>query len=344
MNDLAKLIPRTEPASDDEIFNARETCRQIVGAAFTGLDAHAYSEFHSLLALVYEQDFQPKTWPKIGIDQRVLVSTIKAVLEPALLREFTTVALQETVAQVPNDSAAYLLWLKQVIAEHPASHHPFYEQFIATDVTVSQLRSFLIQETNLDPRFDDILCQLQFGTSGPARLELASNYNDEMGGGLGAAGVHTDLFRQSLRHLDIDLERDTKDVWLPTKVSGNLTAMFGTNREHFFKAIGYFGVVEHLTPRRMKRVVQAWRRLGLPESGIEYQKLHIQIDAKHSQAWFANIVGPYAADSIEVKRQIAIGALIRLNSSQLYLDSLPGYLAPAALQTPGALNKSAAEA
>ena len=67
------------------------------------------------------------------------------------------------------------------------------------------------------------------------------------------------------------------------------------------------------------QVVHAWERLGLPEVGVVYHRLHITVDSQHAAGLFHNVVKP-AADNPRMRAGIARGTLWRLNSSARYLD------------------------
>ncbi|MEU9008059.1 iron-containing redox enzyme family protein, partial [Streptomyces sp. NPDC048551] len=84
-------------------------------------------------------------------------------------------------------------------------------------------------------------------------------------------------------------------------------------------AVGFLGMTEWLAPDRFRNVVRAWERLGLPEVGITYHRLHITIDSQHAAGWFHNVVIP-SADTAYMRRGIARGALWRANSSARHLD------------------------
>ena len=79
---------------------------------------------------------------------------------------------------------------KQLIKDHAAFDHPFYSSFIHKKASKEDLRYYLIQETCLDPKFDDLLALMQIGLKGKVKMEIAHNYWDEMGNG-NLEEVHT---------------------------------------------------------------------------------------------------------------------------------------------------------
>ena len=99
-------------------------------------------------------------------------------------------------------------------------------------------------------------------------------------------------------------------------------------RRLYPEAVGFMGMTEWLVPDRFVNVVRAWERLGLPDVGIVYHRLHITIDSQHAAGWFHRVVLPAAADE-HMRRGIARGALWRLDSSHRYLtERLSGSVVP----------------
>lgn len=210
---------------------------------------------------------------------------------------------------------------KNLAKEHQAFDHPFYSDFIQNKATKKDLRYYLIQETCLDPKFDDLLSLMQVGLKGAVKMEIAYNYWDEMGNG-NLEEVHTYLFDRALRALDVTDEDISNEICFESIRSGNLSSALCLNRKHIYKAIGYFGVTEYLAPRRFKHVIEAWKRNSLPPAGIIYHDLHVVVDVGHTNGWLNNVIKPLCQQSNAIANEIFIGAAIRLNTSADYLDSL----------------------
>jgi len=71
----------------------------------------------------------------------------------------------------------------------------------------------------VDGRFDDLLAMMQVGTSGPAKMEIAGNFWDEMGNG-NDAEVHTHLFNNIFKVFDIDDEELERSLTANALLSG----------------------------------------------------------------------------------------------------------------------------
>ncbi|MDJ0380133.1 iron-containing redox enzyme family protein [Streptomyces sp. G-G2] len=296
-------------------------CRSLAVRAYKDGERSALAELHAALALVYERDFSGARVTDADHERQPILRDVAALLERAVLgRELSRIS-ESSVTGHPTSGTEYVRWLKKMVGEHPAGWHPFYHQHLAKHGSREDLRLLLAQETNLDPRFDDILALMQIGRHGGEKLEIAANYWDEMGNG-DPAQVHTKLFGEALAAIGADPDFVRATFLLEAGVSGNISACLALSRRHYYKAVGYFGVTEYLAPRRFRCVVDAWRRHDLDEVGIVYHELHIGVDAGHAAGWFKNVVGPLVDADPRIGREIALGAMMRLNTSQDYLDAL----------------------
>lgn len=296
-------------------------CGALVDSAYRHEDEPALEELHAALALIYDRDFTGACVTDVDHERQPILRDVAARLERGVLDHELARVPEELVAGYPESGRPYVRWLKGIVNEHAAGWHPLYHEYFANGGTEEDLRLLLAQESTLDPRFDDILAAMQIGRTGEEKLEIAENYWDEMGNG-DPEQVHTHLFGRTLAALDIDSAYLEKALTLEATISGNLSACLAMSRRHYYKAVGYFGVTEYLAPRRFRCIVDAWHRLGLPEVGITYHHLHIGVDAGHAAGWFKNVVVPLVETEPMAGREIALGALIRLNTSLDYLDTL----------------------
>lgn len=309
--------------SGDYLFRAAlcDACRLLALRAYDGVDRSALRELHDALALIYDRDFTGAAVGEVDHERQPISRDVAAQLERAVLDDQLRRIPEEDVTGYPHSGPEYVRWLKTMVGAHPAGWHPLYHEHLGEHGSREDLRLLLAQETNLDPRFDDILAALQIGRHGSEKMEVAGNYWDEMGNG-DPGQVHTWLFAQALESIAVDSAYVRDTFLLEAGVSGNISACLALSRRHYFKAVGYFGVTEYLAPRRFRCVVDAWRRLGLDEIGVVYHDLHIGVDAGHAAGWFKNVVGPLVEGDPRIGREIALGARIRLNTSQEYLDAL----------------------
>ncbi|MCQ6553737.1 iron-containing redox enzyme family protein [Streptomyces sp. C10-9-1] len=248
----------------------------------------------------------------------VVVHEIGRMLETATSQAQDALVEPGLLDELPSEPRRYLSWLKQTARNHRVYKHPYYHEFIRNDATENDLRNYVMQESVVDGRFDDLLAMMQVGTAGAAKLEIASNFWDEMGNG-DPAEVHTHLFNKIFEVFEIPEEELERSLSATSLLNGNLAVLLARYRALYGESVGFLGMTEWMAPDRFVQVVHAWERLGLPDVGITYHRLHITIDSQHAQGWFHNVVLP-AAESPAMRRAIARGVLWRLNSSAAYLD------------------------
>jgi hypothetical protein len=324
IKDLLAMTPgEWDHLNSDFTFRASlaASCDELVAAAYGNGDPVALARIHDALALVYDQDFRVTELDRVGCESQPILRDIAARLERAMLDSEVGLVPDGLVTGWPTDGREFVRWLKAIIVNHPASRHRLYQNFLKDDATVDDFRFFMAQETNLDPRFDDILALMQVGTDGAEKMEIAGNYWDEMGNGT-SGDVHTAMFAETLTAIGVDQDYVAANLLSEARISGNLSAALSLSRRHYYKAVGFFAVTEYLVPRRFKCLTEGWRRNSLPEPGIRYHDLHIGIDAVHASGWFKNVVAPIVEKNPETGREIANGAMMRLSSSLRYMDAL----------------------
>jgi heme oxygenase-like protein len=248
----------------------------------------------------------------------VVIYQITRLLEEATMAAEDRWIEPGQLVKAPTDPRAYLSWLKSLARKHRVFKHSYYTGFIRNHALDEDLRSYVIQESVVDGRFDDLLATMQVGSRGIAKMEIANNFWDEMGNG-NPDEVHTHLFNKLFEVFNITQDELDSALTANALLSGNLAVLVARYRHLYPEAVGLLGITEWLAPDRFTHVVKAWERLGLPEVGIVYHRLHITVDSRHAAGWFHNVVLP-AAHSDFMRRGIARGALWRLNSSARYLD------------------------
>ncbi|MGM1064423.1 iron-containing redox enzyme family protein [Saccharothrix sp. Mg75] len=287
-----------------------------LNAAAAAGDQGAFRLQQLLLARIY--DLVMKIPDQPTAEGSLVINGILTALERATIAAEDSAVDWAVVDAAPTTPAEYLSWLKRSARGHRVFKHPYYMNFIRRHATAEHLRKYVIQESVVDGRFDDLLALMQVGTAGPAKMEIANNFWDEMGNGK-PAEVHTTLFNQLYEVFDISQQELEDSLTATALLSGNLAVLLCRYRRFYPEAVGFLGMTEWLVPDRFVQVVGAWERLGLPEVGIVYHRLHITVDSQHAAGWFHNIVLP-SADSAYMRRGIARGTLWRLNSSARYLD------------------------
>ena len=292
--------------------------RQLVEASLS--DEKALNIMQTALSCFFDYQFSIPEAEQGGRFLGGLLSDIASELTRGLFsqeeRYFDLCLFEE----MPREGQAYVSWLRRLIHDHWVFNHEIYDPFLAKHATRENMKYFFAQETTLDPKFDDCLALMQLGTTGLIKLELAHNYWDEMGNGK-PEEVHTALFSHVIDELGITPEYVKSTLSTISKSSGNLSAGVCFDREHFYKAIGYFGVSEYLAPSRFKKILLGFNRLNFSDKSNLYHDLHITVDTGHAQGWFKNVIAPLVDKSEHAAREITRGAFYRLNNSARYLDA-----------------------
>ncbi|MBT2447839.1 iron-containing redox enzyme family protein [Streptomyces sp. ISL-43] len=320
VNEISEWL--TKPIAEVDAAYAGEA-REILLAGIRGLNDEALignqKAFYAqqlLLARIYRLHTLIPDGPTA--EGSVVVHEITRLIEDATAHAEDARIEPGLLNEAPEDPHAYLSWLKRLARGHRVFKHAYYHEFIRDQATADDLRTYVMQESVVDGRFDDLLAMMQVGTSGAAKMEIAANFWDEMGNG-DLEQVHTLLFNKIFEVFEIPEDELERSLTANALLSGNLAVMLSRYRQFYPEAVGFLGMTEWMVPDRFVQVVHAWERLGLPDIGIVYHRLHITIDSQHAAGWFHNVVVP-AAESARMRRAIARGTLWRLNSSARYLD------------------------
>ncbi|MHA6758664.1 iron-containing redox enzyme family protein [Streptacidiphilus sp. PAMC 29251] len=311
----------TEPAArvDQELAGHRrrltDSVRSLNDRALAG-DRDAFYYQQLLLARIYVMFTTIPSSPTA--EGSVILHEITRLIEVATLAAEDRHIEPGALEAAPTESRAFLSWIKGTARKHRVFKHPYYVDFINHHAQVKDLRTYVIQESLVDGRFDDLLAMMQVGTAGQAKMEIASNFWDEMGNGK-PEEVHTHLFNKIYEVFEITDDELESAMTASDLLAGNLAVLLCRYRQLYPEAVGFLGMTEWLVPDRFTNVISAWERLGLPDVGITYHRLHVTIDSVHAAGWFHNIVLP-AATNDHMRHGIARGTLWRLNSSARHLD------------------------
>lgn len=309
IDDARSLAHRAYPAG-------RTTDRQ----SASWIDHHARDELHRALLALYQQHV------RLPIDSALvnqfhplpcrLIHELEAPWEKDMLRR---VRASNDISDdaLPFESDAFASWFRSTAFGHPLYEHDLYT-FVACEATRRQLEWFFRMECAGEAAFDDLVAMGQVGTRGEVKIEMASNYWDEMGRGKSHA-VHTHLFHQLIDGLCIEAPAASE---LPWQVLAGVNVMLWSciPRRNAFRAQGTLGAVELLAPQRCTRVVHGALRLGMKKKTIVYYGAHAVIDIGHAEGWLDHVVKPQVAAFPGSRIGIAEGLLARADASLDYFD------------------------
>ena len=169
---------------------------------------------------------------------------------------------------------------------------PAVYDWLAEEATREEFLAFLTMEGGPDGGFDDLVAACQIGLSGPAKLEMAVNYWDEMGNGA-LEDVHTELHHDMARTLHLEPPHREFEPTASLR-RGALGGLLATNRHLQPEMIGALGVIELQAGPRCRRVLTAFDRLGLPEEARPFYEVHAAVDPRHGKDWLDKVVASLA--------------------------------------------------
>jgi hypothetical protein len=183
---------------------------------------------------------------------------------------------------------------------------PNVYKWLARDASWDDVVTFLALEGGPDAGFDDLVAICQIGLTGRAKLELATNYWDEMGNG-DLAAVHTALHEDlgaaiELPHLPLSGQPTSA---LERAALGGLLA---TNRWLQPEFLGALGLIELQAGPRCRLVLRAFDRCGAPAGAYPFYEVHAEVDPRHGQDWLENAIAPTAAAYPDWSSRLVKGA------------------------------------
>ena len=237
---------------------------------------------------------------RVVLQHSPVLAELRARLEAEWVHELDR-AVSRVEATTPDDVHEALL----DIAVH--DRLPEVYTWLARQASWEELVHFLAVEGGPDGGFDDLVAICQVGLSGEPKLELATNYWDEMGNGT-LSKVHTVLHDDLVRACALP-----RDVELPVEAleRSALNGLLATNRYLQPELVGSLGMTELQAGPRCRRVVQALERLGAPADAFPFYTEHAEVDPRHGRDWVENAVKPLVAADPSWGPRIVRGAAWR---------------------------------
>ncbi|HVF41029.1 MAG TPA: iron-containing redox enzyme family protein [Gemmatimonadaceae bacterium] len=325
--DLDRVLSNDDGLEDWLIDEARDLAaksypsdRTTTRQSDVRIDHLARSELHRALLVVYQQHLR-LPGDSLLVNQfhplacRVL-RELEAPWEADMLRR-AHASHELSLDALPADAREYAAWYRDTAFNHPLYEHDLYA-FVSSEATRAQLEWFFRMECAGEAAFDDLVALAQVGTRGEVKMEMASNYWDEMGKGRTQA-VHTHLFHELITGLDLSAPVASE---LPWQVLAGVNVMMWSciPRRNAYRAQGTLGAVELLAPQRCTRIVHGARRVGIKKKTVVYYGAHAIIDIGHAEGWLAHVVEPQVHERPDSRLGIAEGLIIRADASLDYFD------------------------
>ena len=212
------------------------------------------------------------------------------------------------VSGIPSDVDGFIAWFEALRDGGPGQGDPLFP-WLESEASLEQIKWFIEQEVAGEAGFDDLLAMTQVKMPEQAKLEMASNYWDEMGRGK-SKGMHGPMLERLARYLEV---HPTPDTVIPEALAlGNTMIALAHSRRYAFHSIGALGVIEMTAPTRAGHVDRGLRRLRIPAKKRHYFNLHAVLDVRHSETWNREVLRPLVAEDPRRAQAIGEGAVLRL--------------------------------
>ncbi|HEV2890256.1 MAG TPA: iron-containing redox enzyme family protein [Frankiaceae bacterium] len=193
-------------------------------------------------------------------------------------------------------------------------------EWLARDASWPEVVRFLALEGGPDGGFDDLVAACQLGLHGAPKMELATNYWDEMGNGRPAA-VHTTLHDRLVAAIDMP-RVPLSDQPVSALERAALGGLLATNHWLQPEMLGALGLIELQAGPRCRKVLQAFDRLSAPEDAYPFYAEHAEVDPRHGKDWLDNAIVPTIAEHPDWAPRILRGALWRSTVNAAFFTDL----------------------
>ena len=245
------------------------------------------------------------------------VADLKSRLEAQWLDELDAAWQHTDQLSDASTSAGAVAAMRTVAAR---DRLPTAYRWLAKQASWAELVDFLAVEGGPDGGFDDLVAACQIGLRGAAKLELAQNYWDEMGGGDPDA-VHTTLHERLVQAVGLP-QVPRRDLPVEALERSALGGLLATNRWLQPEMLGALGLLELQAGPRCRLVLQAFDRLGAPAAAYPFYVEHAEVDPRHGRDWVDKAIAPLVDDHPEWGPRIVRGAWWRSAINLRFFEAL----------------------
>jgi hypothetical protein len=194
---------------------------------------------------------------------------------------------------------------------------PAVYKWLARSASWEETVHFLAVEGGPDAGFDDLVAVCQVGLAGSAKMELATNYWDEMGDGDPDA-VHTTLHDRLVEAIGMP-RVPLVDQPVSALARAGLGGLLATNRWLQPEMLGALGLIELQAGPRCRLVLKAFERCGAPAAAYPFYQVHAEVDPRHGKDWLDKAIVPVVAEQPQWGERIVRGALWRSEVNAAFL-------------------------
>jgi hypothetical protein len=274
-----------------------------------------------------DDDFQLALWCCYELHYRGFDGTAPdAEWDPALLafraeleKPFTS-WLQTLTEQEPSATTPVADQLRRLI---DADDGPSLAAYLHRHATHEQFREFLLNRSVYQLKEADPHSYGIPRLDGAVKAALVEIQADEYGGGR-AERMHAELFRTTMRWLDLD---DTYGHYVPdvpgvTLALSNAMSLFALHSRWTGALLGHLAALEMTSTLPNRRYASGAARLGATEEQARYFTEHVEADAVHEQIAAHDLCGQYAEENPDAVPGILFGAACCLALDNLVAEHL----------------------
>ena len=208
-----------------------------------------------------------------------------------------------------------------------ADDGPSLSSYLMKVATVEQFRQFVCLRSVYHLKEADPHTWAIPRVVGATKAALVEIQADEYGGGR-AAAMHSALFAQTMRSLDLD---DTYGAYWhladgPTFAVSNLMTMFGLHRRLRGAALGHLAIFEMTSTSPNRRYGNGLRRLGFGRAATEFYDVHVEADAVHEQIASVDMCGSFVVAEPSEYPQVMFGAACALLLDTRFTEAILGFV------------------
>ncbi|MER5648343.1 iron-containing redox enzyme family protein [Streptosporangium sp. NPDC002524] len=250
--------------------------------------------------------------------------------EPSLLAARKTLErrFEDGLARaVPRPSPVPGVPTRRALAELIAADDgPCLSAFLARRADLEQFREFVTHRSIYHLKEADPHTWGIPRLSGAPKAALVEIQADEYGGGR-AERMHSELFRATMRGLDLD---DSYGAYLDrvpaiTLAISNAMSLFGLHRRHLGALLGHLAAFEMTSSAPNHRYSLGLRRLGGDETARRFYDEHVQADAVHEQIAAHDMCGGFVRQHPSRAGEVLYGAACALTLDRLFAEHVMGH-------------------
>jgi hypothetical protein len=241
-----------------------------------------------------------------------VVAGLKQICEDQWLAELTSLPLPSGLHSADPVEAMRALAARDRL--------PTVYKWLARTASWDEVVTFLALEGGPDAGFDDLVAACQVGLFGSAKMELATNYWDEMGNGDPDA-VHTSLHDRLVAAIDMP-RLPLADQPVSAMARTALGGLLATNRWLQPEMLGALGLIELQAGPRCRLVLQAFDRCGAPDAAYPFYEVHAEVDPRHGKDWLDKAIVPTLLERPQWGERIVRGALWRSSVNAAFLSDV----------------------